>query len=118
MAAVLRDRVDSRRVTKIRDLTYYEDKYSPDPNAEQRLTGHGYEYELLNPVEVLIQVSSKVTEAFLNESNTCDFQVLKELDSGDVLVSARTRTFRCYCVSLKRGYLLQRCLHLTGYATC
>ncbi|HFD4278913.1 TPA: hypothetical protein ACF3ZC_004475 [Vibrio parahaemolyticus] len=30
-----------------------------------------------------------------------DFQVLKELDSGDVLVSARPRTFRCYCVSLK-----------------
>lgn len=118
MNAVLRDHVDSLRVTKVRDLTRYEDKYSPDPSTEQKLTGHGYEDELLNPVEVLIQVSSKVTEAFLNKSNTCDFQVLKELDSGDVLVSARTRTFRCYCVSLKRGYLLQRCLHLTGYATC
>ncbi|MGL1558895.1 hypothetical protein ACSTJW_03645 [Vibrio parahaemolyticus] len=115
---MLRDHVDSLRVTKVRDLTRYEDKYSPDPNAEQKLTGHGYEYEFINPVEVLIQVSSKVTEALLNESNTGDFQVLKELDSGDVLVSARPRTFRCYCVSLKHGYLMQKCLHLTRYATC
>ncbi|EOB6678771.1 hypothetical protein [Vibrio vulnificus] len=105
-------------MTKVRDLTRYEDKYSPDPSKEQKLTGHGYEDALLNPVEVLIQVSSKVTETFLNESNTRDFQVLKELDSGDVRLVTVPTTFRCYCVSLKRGYLMQRCLHLTGYATC
>ncbi|MCU8153976.1 WYL domain-containing protein [Vibrio vulnificus] len=91
VAGTQRNRLESLRVAKVRDLTRYEDKYSPNPSAEKKLTGCGYEDELLNPVEVLIQVSSKVTEAFLNESNTSDLQLLKELDSGDVLVSHQTK---------------------------
>ncbi|MDF4656924.1 WYL domain-containing protein [Vibrio parahaemolyticus] len=98
---MLRDHVDSLRVTKVRDLTRYEDKYSTDLSTEQKLTGHGYEDELLNPVEVLIQVSSKVTETFLNESNTSDFQVLKELDSGDVPVSHQTNNIPLLLRQLK-----------------
>ncbi|EOG9979134.1 hypothetical protein [Vibrio parahaemolyticus] len=78
-------------MAKVWDLTRYEDKYSPNPSVEQKLTGYGYEDELLNPAEVLIQVRNKVTEAFLNESNVNDFQLLKELDSGDVLVSHQTK---------------------------
>ncbi|MBE3902015.1 WYL domain-containing protein [Vibrio parahaemolyticus] len=101
MTAVLRDHVDSLRVTKVRDLTRYEDKYSTDLSTEQKLTGHGYEDELLNLVEVLIQVSSKVTETFLNESNTSDFQVLKELDSGDVPVSHQTNNIPLLLRQLK-----------------
>lgn len=101
MTAELRDHVDSLRVTKVRDLTRYEDKYSPDPSKEQKLTGHGYEDALFNPVEVLIQVSSKVTETFLNESNTRDFQVLKELDSGDVPVSHQTNNIPLLLRQLK-----------------
>jgi len=89
--AALRDHVDSLRVAKIRELMRYEDKYSPDPSVEQKLTGRGYERELLNAVEVLIQMSSKVTDAFLNESNTNDFQVLKELDSSTLLISHQTK---------------------------
>ncbi len=88
---LVRNHRESLRVAKVRDLTRYEDKYSPNPNVEQKLTGYGYEDELLNPVEVLIQVSSKVTEAFLNESNVNDFQLLKELDFGDVLVSHQAK---------------------------
>uniref|UniRef100_UPI0038512686 WYL domain-containing protein n=1 Tax=Vibrio alginolyticus TaxID=663 RepID=UPI0038512686 len=101
MTAVLRDHVDSLRVTKVRDLTRYEDKYSTDLSTEQKLTGHGYEDELLNLVEVLIQVSSKVTETFLNESNTSDFQMLKELDSGDVPVSHQTNNIPLLLRQLK-----------------
>ncbi|EPO0013871.1 WYL domain-containing protein [Vibrio alginolyticus] len=98
---MLRDHVDSLRVTKVRDLTRYEDKYSTDLSTEQKLTGHGYEDELLNLVEVLIQVSSKVTETFLNESNTSDFQMLKELDSGDVPVSHQTNNIPLLLRQLK-----------------
>ncbi|USD32189.1 MULTISPECIES: WYL domain-containing protein [Vibrio] len=78
-------------MTKVRDLTRYEDKYSPSPTVEQKLTGRGYEDELLNPIEVLIQVSTKATEAPLNESNVNECQLLKELVSGDVLVSHQTK---------------------------
>lgn len=88
---LVRNRRELLSMTKVRDLTRYEDKYSPNPSVEQKLTGCGYEDELLNPVEVLIQVSSKVTEAFLNESRANDFQLLKELDSDDVLVSHQTK---------------------------
>ncbi|WP_458259028.1 WCX domain-containing protein [Vibrio alginolyticus] len=88
-------------MTKVRDLTRYEDKYSTDLSTEQKLTGHGYEDELLNLVEVLIQVSSKVTETFLNESNTSDFQMLKELDSGDVPVSHQTNNIPLLLRQLK-----------------
>ncbi|WP_229623244.1 WCX domain-containing protein [Vibrio parahaemolyticus] len=98
---MLRDHVDSLRVTKVRDLTRYEGKYSTDLSTEQKLTGNGYEDELLNLVEVLIQVSSKVTETFLNESNTSDFQVLKELDSGDVPVSHQTNNIPLLLRQLK-----------------
>ncbi|MFH4372916.1 WYL domain-containing protein [Vibrio alginolyticus] len=91
MNVLVRNHRESLRVAKVRDLTRYEDKYSPNPSVEQKLTGYGYEDELLNPVEVLIQVSSKVTEAFLNESNVNDFQLLKELDFGDVLVSHQAK---------------------------
>ncbi|ELB2078067.1 WYL domain-containing protein [Vibrio parahaemolyticus] len=90
VAGTQRNRLESLRVTKIRDLTRYEDKYSPDSNIEQKLTGRGCEGELLNPVEVVIQLSSKVTEAFFNESSTDDFRVLKELDTGQLLVSYQT----------------------------
>ncbi len=88
---LVRNHRESPRVAKVWDLTRYEDKYSPNPSVEQKLTGYGYEDELLNPAEVLIQVRNKVTEAFLNESNVNDFQLLKELDSGDVLVSHQTK---------------------------
>ncbi|MHC6528730.1 WYL domain-containing protein [Vibrio proteolyticus] len=81
-------------MTKVRDLTRYEDRYSPDPSVEQKLTDCGYEGELLNPVEVLIQVSSKVNGAFLNESSANDSQLLKELVSGDVLVSHQTKNIQ------------------------
>ncbi|EIY4754144.1 WYL domain-containing protein [Vibrio cholerae] len=91
VAGTQRNRLESLRIVKIRDLIRYEDKYSPDPSVEQRLTDRGYEGELLNPVEVLMQMSSKVTDAFLNESNTGDFQVLKELDSGSLLISHQTK---------------------------
>ncbi len=88
---LVRNHRELLRVTKVRDLTRYEDKYSPNPTVEQKLIGCEYEDELLNSVEVLIQLSSKVTEAFLNESNANDFQMLKELDSGDILVSHQTK---------------------------
>ncbi|CAE6923792.1 WYL domain [Vibrio sp. B1FIG11] len=91
VAGAQRNRLESLRVAKVRGLIRYEDKYSPDPNVEQKLTSRGYEEPLLNPVEIVIQMSSKVTEAFLNESNTNNFQLLKELDSGDVLVSHQTK---------------------------
>ncbi|MGR5195806.1 helix-turn-helix transcriptional regulator [Vibrio rotiferianus] len=91
LAGTQRNRLESLRVAKVRDLTRYEDKYSPNSSVEQKLTGYGYEDELLNPIEVLIQVSSKATKVFLNESRANDFQLLKELDSGDVLVSHQTK---------------------------
>lgn len=91
VAGTQRNRLKSLRVAKIRDLVRYEDKYSPDPSVEQKLTGCGYEDERLNPVEVLIQMSAKVVEAFLNEGNADDFRVLKELGSGQVLVSHQTK---------------------------
>ena len=91
LAGTHRNRLESLRIVKICDLIRYEDKYSPDPSVEQRLTDRGYEGELLNPVEVLMQMSSKVTDAFLNESNTSDFQVLKELDSGSLLINHKTK---------------------------
>ncbi|WP_210446933.1 transcriptional regulator, partial [Vibrio crassostreae] len=50
-----RNRLESLRVAKVRELVRYEDKYSPDSSVEQKLTGCGYEDERLNPVEVLIQ---------------------------------------------------------------
>ncbi|WP_237667998.1 helix-turn-helix transcriptional regulator [Vibrio toranzoniae] len=77
VAGTQRNRLESLRVAKIRELVRYEDKYSPDPSVEQKLTGLGYEDERLNPVEVLIQMSAKVVGAFLNEGNSDDFQVLK-----------------------------------------
>ncbi len=46
-------------------------------------------------------MSSKVTEAFLNESNTSDFQVLKELGSSDVLVSHQTNNIPLLLRQLK-----------------
>ncbi|WP_146441141.1 WYL domain-containing protein, partial [Vibrio kanaloae] len=91
VAGTQRNRLESLRVAKIRELVRYEDKYSPDPSVEQKLTGCGYEDERLNPVEVLIQMSAKVVGAFLNEGNSDDFQVLKELDSGDVFISHQTK---------------------------
>jgi len=90
VAGTQRNRLESLRVTKIRDLIRYEDKYSPNPSVEQKLTGRGCEGELLNPVEVLIQLSSKVTEALFNENNASGFRVLKELDTGQLLVSYQT----------------------------
>nr|WP_237668552.1 WYL domain-containing protein [Vibrio toranzoniae] len=86
-----RNRLESLRVAKIRELVRYEDKYSPDPSVEQKLTGCGYEDELLNPVEVVIQMSVKGVEAFLNEDSADKFRVLKELDSGDVFISYQTK---------------------------
>jgi predicted DNA-binding transcriptional regulator YafY len=91
VAGTQRNRLESLRVAKVCDLTRYEDKYSPNPSVEQKLTGYAYEDELLNPIEVLIQVSSRVTGAFLNESRANNFQLLKELVSGDVLVSHQTK---------------------------
>ena len=85
------NRLKSLRVAKIRDLVRYEDKYSPDPSVEQKLTGCGYEEPLLKPVEVLIQMSVKGMEAFLNEGNADDFRVLKELESGQVLLIHQTK---------------------------
>ncbi|MEZ9449448.1 WYL domain-containing protein [Vibrio splendidus] len=91
LAGTHRNRLESLRVAKIRDLVRYEDKYSPDSSVEQKLTGCGYEDERLNPVEVLIQMSAKGVGAFLNEGNADDFRVLKELDSGDVFISHQTK---------------------------
>ncbi|GHZ02678.1 putative transcriptional regulator [Vibrio cholerae] len=91
VAGTQRNRLESLRIVKIRDLIRYEDKYPPDPSIEQKLAGREYEGELLNAVEVLMQMSSKMTDAFLNESNTDDFQVLKELDSGSLLISHQTK---------------------------
>lgn len=78
-------------MAKIRELVRYEDKYYPDPSIEQKLTGCEYEGELLTPIDVLIQMSAKGVEAFLNEGNADDFRMLKELDSGDVLISHQTK---------------------------
>ncbi|CAK3008709.1 putative DNA-binding transcriptional regulator YafY [Vibrio crassostreae] len=91
VAGTQRNRLKSLRVAKIRDLVRYEDKYSPDPSVEQKLTGCGYEEPLLKPVEVLIQMSVKGMEAFLNEGNADDFRVLKELESGQVLLIHQTK---------------------------
>jgi predicted DNA-binding transcriptional regulator YafY len=91
VAGTHRNRLESLRVAKIRELVRYEDKYSLDPSVEQKLTGCGYEVERLSPVEVLIQMGVKGMEAFLNESNADDFRVLKELDSGQVLVTHQTK---------------------------
>ncbi|WP_032545245.1 helix-turn-helix transcriptional regulator [Vibrio cyclitrophicus] len=85
------NRLKSLRVAKIRDLVRYEDKYSPDPSVEQKLTGCGYEEPLLKPVEVLIQMSVKGMKAFLNEGNADEFRVLKELESGQVLLIHQTK---------------------------
>ncbi len=91
VAGTQRNRLESLRVAKIRELVRYEDKYSPDPNVEQKLTGREYEDELLNPVEVLIQMNSRVIAAFFNENSNDDFQVLKELDSGQMVISHQTK---------------------------
>ena len=98
---LVRNHRELLRVAKVRDLTRYEDKYSPNPSVEQKLTGCGYEEELLNPIEVLIQISSRVTGAFLNESRANDFQLLKELDSDDVLVSHQTKNIPEFLRQLK-----------------
>ncbi|HAV1331800.1 TPA: WYL domain-containing protein [Vibrio parahaemolyticus] len=91
IAGTQRNRLESLRVAKIRELVRYEDKYSPAPNIEQKLTSREYEDELLNPVEVLIQMSSRVIDAFFNENNNDNFQVLKDLDSGQMLISHQTK---------------------------
>lgn len=91
IAGTHRNRLESLRVAKIRELVRYEDKYSPDPSIEQKLTGCEYEGELLTPIDALIQMSAKGVEAFLNEGNADDFRMLKELDSGDVLISHQTK---------------------------
>ncbi|MCR9366260.1 WYL domain-containing protein [Vibrio antiquarius] len=96
-----RNRLESLRVAKIRELVRYEDKYSPDPSIEQKLTGCEYEDKLLPPIDVLIQMSAKGVEAFLNEGNADDFQVLKELDSGEVLVSHQTNNIPLLLRQLK-----------------
>ncbi|WP_238593117.1 WCX domain-containing protein [Vibrio parahaemolyticus] len=88
-------------MAKIRELVRYEDKYSPDPSIEQKLTGCEYEDELLTPIDVLIQMSAKGVEAFLNKGNADDFQALKELDSGDVLVNHQTNNIPLLLRQLK-----------------
>ncbi|WP_237667971.1 WYL domain-containing protein [Vibrio toranzoniae] len=74
VAGTQRNRLESLRVAKVRELIRYEDKYSPDLNVEQKLTGRGYEDELSNPVEVLIQISGRVSEIFFNENNPMTFE--------------------------------------------
>nr|WP_245300950.1 WYL domain-containing protein [Vibrio echinoideorum] len=96
-----RNRLESLRVAKIRELVRYEDKYSPDPSVEQKLTGCGYEDELLNPVEVVIQISRRVSETFFKENNPNDFRALKELGYGDVLASYTTSNIQTLLRLLK-----------------
>jgi predicted DNA-binding transcriptional regulator YafY len=88
-------------VAKIRELVRYEDKYSPDLNVEYKLTGRGYKDELPHPVEVVIQISGRVSETFFKENNPNDFRELKELGYGDVLVSYTTSNIQALLRLLK-----------------
>ncbi len=101
LAGTHRNHLESLRVAKIRELVRYEDKYSPDLNVEHKLTGRGYEDELPHPVEVVIQISGRVSEAFFKENNPNDFRVLKELGYGDVLASYTTSNIQTLLRLLK-----------------
>lgn len=87
LAGTHRNRLDSLRVARISELVQYEDKYSPDTNVEQSLTGWRSDVELITPVDVVIQIRGRIADTFFNESTGHDFRVLKVLDSGDVLAS-------------------------------
>ncbi|MFA0025892.1 WYL domain-containing protein, partial [Vibrio sp. 10N.261.49.A5] len=84
LAGTHRNHLESLRVAKIRELVRYEDKYSPDLNVEHKLIGRGHEDELPHPVEVVIQISGRISEAFFKEHNPNDFRALKEQGCGDV----------------------------------
>lgn len=85
LAGAHRNRLDILRVARISELVRYEDKYSPDTNVEQSITGWRSDVELITPVDVVIQIRGRIADAFFNESTGHDFRVLKVLDSGDIL---------------------------------
>nr|WP_241909442.1 WYL domain-containing protein [Vibrio splendidus] len=101
LAGTHRNHLESLRVAKIRELVRYEDKYSPDLNVEHKLTGRGYEDELPHPVEVVIQISGRVSETFFKENNPNDFRALNELGYGDVLASYTTSNIQTLLRLLK-----------------
>ncbi|EAP94231.1 putative transcriptional regulator [Vibrio splendidus 12B01] len=101
LAGTHRNRLESLRVAKIRELVRYEDKYSPDLNVEYKLTGRGYKDELPHPVEVVIQISGRVSETFFKENNPNDFRALNELGYGDVLASYTTSNIQTLLRLLK-----------------
>ncbi|WP_238959034.1 helix-turn-helix transcriptional regulator [Vibrio alginolyticus] len=90
LAGAHRNRLDLLRVARISELVRYEDKYSPDTNVEQIITGWRSDVELITPVDVVIQIRGRIADAFFNESTDHDFRVLKVLDSGDVLACNQT----------------------------
>lgn len=90
LAGSHRERLDSLRVAYISQFIRHEDKYIPHRNIEKQLTEHPVDNELPCIIEVIVNVHRNAVDTILNEESLHPFVLLKELESGDALLSYKT----------------------------
>ncbi|WP_239413645.1 YafY family protein [Photobacterium sp. OFAV2-7] len=101
LAGTHRKRLHSFRIAKISELVRYDNKYSPDINISQKLSGVALDEWRNDAVEVILQIQANAIDSLFKEDTTDRFSILKELDSGDVLASYQTNNIPALFSQLK-----------------
>lgn len=91
----------SLRISKITKIIQSNNKYNYDQSVDEYISTHNFNPESFSLIECSILVKSNISEEFLTENSNDDFNLLKKLESGDLIINFKTNNIRQFLRKIK-----------------